>query len=173
MNIFTAVWDNWSIYQKVTTALLYTLLLILIPLLVTSITKSKQFTIFSVISLISSAIITLISFIILNIAIGQAISFIYQLTPIIVLIINILNISTSIGFFEKQKKDKELNIINLKKEYLKDTLQLTIFLTLMFSAFSAFLSGIIFTFIVLTGVIAVIVPWVNFAIVYWYFKKNA
>lgn len=81
--------------------------------------------------------------------------------------------STSIGFFEKQKKDKELNIINLKKEYLRDTLQLTIFLALMFSAFSAFLSGTIFTFIVLTGVIAVIVPWVNFAIVYWYFKKNA
>lgn len=173
MEIFLAIWNNWSLYQKITLSVMFILLFIIIVLLVRFSTKSKPFTIFTILSLVISACITVLGFLILNIVFDTTITYLYLLTPILVLIINILNISTSIGFYTKQKQKKEIDIVTLKKEFLRDSLQLSIFITILFSAFSMFLTGTSLTFILLTGGISVIMPWINYALIYWIFKKNA
>lgn len=173
MEIFLAIWNNWSQYQKITLSGMFILLFIVIVLLVKFSTKNKQFTIFTALSLVVSALITVLGLLVLNTIFDTTITYIYLLTPIVVLIINILNISTSIGFYTKQKRKKEIDIITLRKEFLMDSLQLSIFITILFSAFSMFLTGTAFTFILLTGGISVVIPWINYTLIYWLFRKNA
>lgn len=172
MEIFLTVWNNWSLYQKITTSLMFISLLLIIVLTTRFITKSKKYTLLTLLSLIISAILTVLGFVFINVVFNTTISYIYMLSPIIILTINILNMATSIGFYIKNRKEKKLDLDKLRKEFLIDTTQLTIFLLLIFSAFSVFLTEPLLTFILFTGAISIAVPWINYALVYWLFKKN-
>ncbi len=172
MEIFVTVWNNWSLYQKVTTSLMFIILFFIILLSVRFITLSKKYTIFVILSMVISAILTVIGFVFINVVFDTTISYIYMLTPLVILIINLLNITTSIGFYIRNRKEKKFDVDKLRKEFLIDTTQLTIFLLLIFSAFSVFLTEPLLTFTIFTGVISIAVPWINNALVYWLFKKD-
>lgn len=173
MEIFLNVWNNWSLYQKVTTAILLVLLFLIITLSVKFVTKSKQYTIFTVISLIVSALLIIASLVFVNVVFDTTITYMYMLTPIIVLIINLFNISSSVGFYIKNKKQKTLDIDRLKKEFLMDTVHLTVLLIPIFSAFCIFVTEPLLTLIVLTMLVSIAVLWINYSLVYWLFHKNA
>ncbi len=172
MEIFLSVWNNWSLYQKVTIAILLALIFLIVVLSIKFATKSKQYTIFTIISLVISAILTIASFIFVNVVFDTTITYMYMLTPIIVLIINLFNISSSVGFYIRNKKQKKLDIDELKKEFLIDTVHLTVFLIPLFSVFCIFVTEPLLTFILLTMLVSTAVPWINYSLIYWLFHKD-
>lgn len=166
MEIFLNLWQNWSNYEKVSTLIIFSLLLILLPVLIKLITNSRQLIFFSTISLISSAILTIIFIWFLNIIFSITITYIFLLIPIILLFINTLSIGTSVGYYTLHNKSKNFSMGDLKKEYVKDSIQLSIFILLLFSAFSVFLSSAFFIFILITAVLSLAVIWINYIILH-------
>jgi hypothetical protein len=59
---------------------------------------------------------------------------------------------------------------DLKREYIQDSIYLTIFLVLLFSALSIFITSTFLTFILLTGATSVAIIWVNYALLYYTVK---
>jgi hypothetical protein len=145
-------------------------LLILLPLLVKIVTKNNKLFIFSILSLLSSALITLLGITFLSVAFNYTITYIFLLTPIIVVFINLLNVGSSIGYYQLNKRDKNFSMNDLKREYIQDSIYLTIFLVLLFSALSIFITSTFLTFILLTGATSVAIIWVNYALLYYTVK---
>jgi hypothetical protein len=164
------LWNNWTNIEKINTLSLYLSLLILLPLLVKIVTKNNKLFIFSILSLLSSALITLLGITFLSIAFNYTITYIFLLTPIIVVFINLLNVGSSIGYYQLNKRNKNFNMNDLKREYIQDSIYLTIFLVLLFSALSIFLTSTFLIFILLTGATSVAIIWVNYALLYYTIK---
>jgi len=170
MEIFMNLWNNWANIEKLSTLSLYLSLLILLPLLVKIVTKNNKLFIFSILSLLSSALITLLGITFLSVAFNYTITYIFLLTPIIVIFVNILNVGSSIGYYQLNKKNKNFNMNDLKREYIQDSIYLTIFLLLLFSALSIFLTSTFLVFILLSGITSIAVIWVNYALLYYTVK---
>jgi hypothetical protein len=170
MEIFMNLWNNWTNIEKINTLSLYLSLLILLPLLVKIVTKNNKLFIFSILSLLSSALITLLGITFLSIAFNYTITYIFLLTPVIVIFISLLNVGSSIGYYQLNKKNKNFNMNDLKREYIQDSIYLTIFLVLLFSALSIFLTSTFLIFILLTGATSVAIIWVNYALLYYTVK---
>ena len=164
------LWNNWTNIEKLSTLSLYLSLLILLPLLVKIVTKNNKLFIFSILSLLSSALITLLGITFLSVAFNYTITYIFLLTPIIVIFVNILNVGSSIGYYQLNKKNKNFNMNDLKREYIQDSIYLTIFLLLLFSALSIFLTSTFLVFILLSGITSIAVIWVNYALLYYTVK---
>lgn len=164
------LWNNWTNIEKLSTLSLYLSLLILLPLLVKIVTRNNKLFIFSILSLLSSALITLLGITFLSVAFNYTITYIFLLTPIIVIFINILNVGSSIGYYQLNKKNKNFNMNDLKREYIQDSIYLTIFLLLLFSALSIFLTSTFLVFILLSGITSIAVIWVNYALLYYTVK---
>jgi len=167
MEIFMNLWNNWTNIEKLSTLSLYLSLLILLPLLVKIVTKNNKLFIFSILSLLSSALITLLGITFLSVAFNYTITYIFLLTPIIVIFTNILNVGSSIGYYQLNKKNKNFNMNNLKREFIQDSIYLTIFLLLLFSALSIFLTSTYLVFTLLSGITSIAVIWVNYALLYY------
>lgn len=164
------LWNNWTNIEKLSTLSLYLSLLILLPLLVKIVTKNNKLFIFSILSLLSSALITLLGITFLSVAFNYTITYIFLLTPIIIIFVNILNVGSSIGYYQLNKKNKNFNMNDLKREYIQDSIYLTIFLLLLFSALSIFLTSTFLVFILLSGITSIAVIWVNYALLYYTVK---
>ena len=164
------LWNNWTNIEKLSTLSLYLSLFILLPLFVKIVTKNNKLFIFSILSLLSSALITLLSITFLSVAFNYTITYIFLLTPIIVIFVNILNVGSSIGYYQLNKKNKNFNMNDLKREYIQDSIYLTIFLLLLFSALSIFLTSTFLVFILLSGITSIAVIWVNYALLYYTVK---
>jgi len=170
MEIFINLWNNWTNIEKVNTLSMYLSLLILLPLLVKVVTKNNKLFLFSILSLLSSALVTLLGITFLSVAFNYTITYIFLLTPIIVIFINLLNVGSSIGYYQLNKKNKNFNMNDLKREYIQDSMYLTIFLVLLFSALSIFVTSTFLAFILLSGATSVATIWVNYALFYYIVK---
>jgi len=170
MEIFINLWNNWTNIEKINTLSIYLSLFILLPLLVKVVTKNNKLFLFSILSLLSSALVTLFGITFLSVAFNYTITYIFLLTPIIVIFINLLNVGSSIGYYQLNKKNKSFNMNDLKREYIQDSIYLTIFLVLLFSALSIFLTSTFLIFILLTGATSVATIWVNYALLYYTVK---
>ena len=170
MEIFINLWNNWTNTEKINTLSLYLSLLILLPLLVKIVTKNNKLVIFSILSLLSSALITLFGITFLSVAFNYTITYIFLLTPMIIIFVNLLNIGSSIGYYQLNKKNKNFNMNDLKREYIQDSIYLTIFLALLFSVLSIFLTSTFLVFILLSGITSIATIWVNYALLYYTVK---
>lgn len=170
MEIFLNLWNNWTNIEKMSMFSLFAILVILIPLGVKFITKNNKLFYFSITSLASSALLTLFAIIFLNVILDLTITYIFLLAPVIILFINILNIGTCVGYYQTNKKSKTFSYNLLKKEYLSDSIYLTIFILLLFSAFSIFISSTFLAFILLTAAISVGMVWLNYILLYYIVK---
>lgn len=170
MEIFLNLWNNWSNTEKIDTILLFLILFLLIPLLIKFLTKNNHLFTFTIASLLSSAFLTLFFIWMLNLLFGIDIEYIFLLTPMVVLFLNILNIGTCIGYYKLHSKSKSFNYNTLKREYIKDSIQLSIFILLLFSALSVFLTSTFLIFVLLTGFLSLCVIWLNYALLYWLVK---
>jgi pheromone shutdown protein TraB len=119
MEIFINLWNNWTNIEKINTLSLYLSLLILLPLLVKIVTKNNKLVIFSILSLLSSALITLLGITFLSVAFNYTITYIFLLTPIIVIFVNLLNVGSSIGYYQLNKRNKNFNMNDLKENIYK------------------------------------------------------
>ncbi len=173
MEIFKSIINNWSIYQLISLAgmFIFVLLFILFASWVLS-GKKKEFITFTTISLLSSGILTVLSFIILNQVFNESIRYIFLLTPIVVLFVEIISIGMLLGFFTSRKMHKEMDAYSLKKEMFKDSLQITVFIALLIIAFILSLTGTPFTFILLTSILSIGTIWINFLLVSIIFKDE-
>lgn len=171
MEIFINLWNNWSNNEKISLLSLFLLLFILISFSVKFLTKNNSLFYFTILSLISSALFTLLGIFLLNVIFDITITHIFLLTPFIVLFINILNIGTCLGYYKlHNKKNKSFDYNQLKKEYIKDSVQLSIFILLLFSSFSVFLASPFLLFIILTAILCLGVIWFNYSLLYWLVK---
>jgi len=166
MEIFLNVWNNWSIYEKTSISLILGISLIFLIVSVYFLTKDKMLAIWVSLSLLSSALITVLILWLLNIIFDITIVSVFIFVPFIVLFVNILSLGTSIGYYMDHKKDKNFEIVNLKKEFLRDSFQLTVFIFLMFCSLSVFLSSIFLILILVSGGISISVVWINYLLMY-------
>jgi len=151
---------------------MFILILTIILLAIWYLTKNKKFIKFTITSFLLSALFTVVAFLVANIIFKIVISYIYLLTPIIILVVNLIHIGTSIGFYLAHRMQKNPDMQALKKEFLKDSLQISIFTILLLASFLIFLSDKIFAFMLLTGIVTIIMTWVNFALVKYFFKNE-
>jgi hypothetical protein len=166
MEIFINLWNNWSNAEKIYIFSLISSVLIIVPFLVRMFTKNNTLTLFSAVSLLSSSLLTLLTIWFLNIIFSITITYIFLLTPIIVLFVNILNIGTCIGYYKVNSKKKNFSFNMLKKEYIRDSVQLSIFILLLFSSLSVFLTSSFLIFTLLSGFISISILWINYALLY-------
>ena len=172
MEMFKHVINNWSIYQIVALLVMFFLILAIILIAVWYLTKSKKYIVFTTTSFLLSVLLTLLAFLVANLLFKVTISYIYLLTPIIVLTINLIHIGMSVGFYTAHKMQKNPDMQALRKEFLKDSLQISIFIVLLFASFLIFLSGKASTFLLLTGIVTIVMTWVNFGLVKLFFRND-
>ena len=172
MEMFKHVINNWSIYQTVALLVMFFLILAIILIAVWYLTKSKKYIVFTTTSFLLSVLLTLLAFLVANLLFKVTISYIYLLTPIIVLTINLIHIGMSVGFYNAHKMQKNPDMQALRKEFLKDSLQISIFIVLLFASFLIFLSGKASTFLLLTGIVTIVMTWVNFGLVKLFFRND-
>ena len=86
----------------------------------------------------------------------------FLIIPTVVLILNVLDISTFVTYYIENYLKKDLDLNDIKKEYIKDTINLTIFVTLFFSVLSAFLKPELLYISSITGGIALAMLWINY-----------
>lgn len=173
MEIFKSIINNWSIYQLLSLGGMFLFVLIFIVFASWFLSgKKKEFIILATISLLCAGILTVLSFIILNEVFNESIRYIFLLTPIFILFIEIISIGMILGFFTSQKMSKEMNSYLLKKEVFKDSLQITVFIALLVIAFILSLTGTPFTFILLTSILSLATIWINFLLVSIIFKDE-
>ena len=170
MEIFLNLYNNWTNIEKMSMFSLFAILMMLIPLAVKFVTKNDKLFYFTIASLVSSALLTLVAIIFLNVIFGLTITYIFLLAPVIILFINILNIGTCVGYYEENKNSKTFSYNMLKKEYINDSIYLTIFILLLFSAFSVFIFSSFLALILLTAVVSVGMVWLNYALLYYIVK---
>ena len=170
MNIFFNIWNNWSNTEYLNAAFLLLFFVILIPLFIFLITKNTQLTLFSALSLLWSVTIAILGVITLDKVMNFSLSSIFLLSPFISLFINILCISTSIGYYKEHEKEKKFNNHELRREYMKDSMHLSIFIVLFFTAFSIFLSSSFLIYMIFTGVISLVIIWSNLLLLKWVLK---
>lgn len=172
MTIFKHVLNNWSSYQIVTMSLMFLLILTIILLSVKFLTKSKRYLLFTLLSFSAAAILTLIAFLVANIVFKTTITYVFLLTPIIVLVVNLIHIGMSVGYYASQRMQKHEDFTKLKKEFLKDSFQISIFIVLLLTSFLLYLSGIPFTFVLLTGIVTISTTWINYLLLSLFFRDN-
>jgi hypothetical protein len=170
MEIFLNLWNNWTNVEKISMFSLFVILFVLIPLLVKFTTKNKKLFLFTIASLASSALLTVMGITLLSLISGITITYIFLLSPVIILFINMLNIGTCVGYYQLHKDSKGFNYNMIKKEYLHDSIYLTIFILLLFSAFSVFISSTFLAFIILTAIVSTGIVWINYALLYYIVK---
>lgn len=165
MEIFVALWNNWSNYEKILTGEILLSLLILIPLIIYLFTKNRKLIIFSTISLVISAILTVISFTVLSLIFKIEITNIFLLIPLISLFVNILNLGTLVGFYCKSSKNKNFTFEALYKEYLRDTFKLSIVLITLFCLSTIFLSSILLSLLISSLSVCILTIWINYTLI--------
>lgn len=171
MEIFLNLWNNWTNLEKISFFSIFLVIFLLIPTAIYVVTKNKSLVLFSVLSLLSSALLTLTGILILSVILNIEITYIFLLTPFTILFINLLNIGTCIGYYTLHSKKKDFNLIDLKKEFLKDTTQLSILILLLFSSLSISLTSLFLTFILFTGILSLGVIWFNYVLLHRLVKK--
>ncbi len=166
MSIFLSLWNNWTIYEKSTTSIIIFLIFVLIGVGTKYLTKSTSLTLVAMLSLIISGIITLLSLWFIKDVLNIVVSSTYLLIPTVILIINTLNLSTFITYYIQEKDSKKFNLIDLKKEHIHDTINLSVFIGLFTSAFSIFLKNDLFNISLIIGLISISMLWINYYILY-------
>ena len=170
MEIFLNLWNNWTNMEKISILSIYLSLLILIPLLVRVVTKNNKLLIFTALSLLSSTLITLVGISFLAVVFNYTITYIFLLSPVIILFTNLLNIGSSVGYYQINRKNKNFNINDIKREYIRDSVYLTAFLLLLFSALSIFITSTFLIFILLSGIASIATVWTNYTLLYYIVK---
>lgn len=170
--MFKHILNSWSTYQIVTMILMFVLILAIILFVINFLTKQKTYLLFTLTSFLSSAILTVLAFLIINILFKLTISYIFLLTPIVVLIVNLIHIGMSVGYYTNQRMQKHPDSYKLKKEFLKDSFQVSIFIVLLLISFLLYLSNTAFTFILLTGIVTISMTWINYLLLSLFFRNN-
>lgn len=173
MEMFKSIINNWSLYQLLSLVGMFLFVLIFFVFATWIISgKRKEFIKLSLFSFLSATALTILSFVILNIAFNIEITYIFLLTTIVVLLVEVMSIGMILGFFTSQHMRKEVSPLLLKKEVLKDSIQLTIFIVLLIMAFILSLTGTPFVFILTTTILSIATIWVNFFLVTLIFKND-
>ena len=172
MGMFKHIFYNWTWYQKISLTLMFLLIVAAILLGIWILIRNKKYIFFTLTSFTAATIITTLVLLLANIIFKIQITYIFQLTPIIVFVINFIYISMSVGFFISKKMMKNINVEKLQKEFLKDSFLITIFVTLMSLALIFFLSSPATTFILITSVIIILTTWVNYFLFPLFFKQK-
>ena len=172
MGMFKHIFYNWTWYQKISLTLMFLLIVAAILLGIWILIRNKKYIFFTLTSFTAATIITTLVLLLANIIFKIQITYIFQLTPIIVFVINFIYISMSVGFFISKKMMKNINVEKLQKEFLKDSFLITIFVTLMSLALIFFLNQPATTFILITSVIIILTTWVNYFLFPLFFKQK-
>ena len=172
MEIIKHMLNNWSTYQQITLFLLVVLIIALLLLGIWIFTKNRKFLLFALTSLILSLLITFIGSQIANLVFEVPINYIFSLTPMIVIAMNIIHLGMSVGYYNSKKMKKYPDLNDLRKEFGKDSIQISIFTILLFTSFLIFTDGLTFSFLLLTEILIVLTTWLNFFLVKFFLKDE-
>lgn len=162
MDIFSALWINWTNYQKVLTLIIVLLCFFIVPLCIYLFTRSKSISLFSAISLAISGVLTILSFVILRLVFDLWISEFFLLSPLVVLFINILNIGTLVGFYCLNGRSKNFTFEKLYTEFLRDTFKLSFVLITLFCLSAIFVSSTLLFLLISSLVVSILTIWLNY-----------
>ena len=166
MNIFLDFWINWTIYEKILTAIVILLVFLIIGFGVRILTKNNTL---SLVAMLSNAVLGVLTLIILwfvNEVFGITLTAEYLIIPTVVLVFNILDISTFVTYYIENQHKKDFDLNDIKREFVKDTINFTIFITLFTSVLLVFLKEDILYISAISGGIALATAWINYYIFY-------
>lgn len=172
MNIFMNLWTNWSNYEKVCTLSMYLIILAFLLSGIYLLTKEKRLVIFIFLSLITSAIITVLGILFLVTVLKIIITNIFLIVPLVIIFINTVSCGTCVGYLISNRHKKDFSHVEMIKEYIRDNINITIFTLLLFSSLSVFLSGNLLTLILLILCISLCTIWINYIFLYRLFRQN-
>ncbi len=173
MEIFNAVLNNWSIHQIFSLLGMFVFVFLFFIFASWYLSgKNKKFVLFSSISLLLAGIITILSFILLKEVFEVTIRYIFLLTPVILLFIEVISIGMILGFFSFENMQKDMKSALLTKEAFKDSLQITLFIVLLIVALILSITGIPLIFILITTILSIGTIWINFLLVTLLFKND-
>ena len=162
MDIFLAFWNNWTTYQKLLTLVITLLCFAIVPLCIYLFTRSKHITLFSIVSLTISGLLTILSFIVLRIVFDIWISEFFLLSPFIVIFVNILNLGTLVGFYSLNSRNKNFTFEILYTEFLRDTFKLSFVLITLFCLCTIFVSSTLLFLLISSLVVSILTIWLNY-----------
>jgi len=162
MDIFLAFWNNWTTYQKLLTLVITLLCFAIVPLCIYLFTRSKHLTLFSIVSLAISGLLTILSFIVLRIVFDIWISELFLLSPFIVIFVNILNLGTLVGFYSLNSRNKNFTFEILYTEFLRDTFKLSFVLITLFCLCTIFVSSTLLVLLISSLVVSILTIWLNY-----------
>lgn len=162
MDIFLAFWNNWTTYQKLLTLVITLLCFAIVPLCIYLFTRSKHITLFSIVSLTISGLLTILSFIVLRIVFDIWISELFLLSPFIVIFVNILNLGTLVGFYSLNSRNKNFTFEILYTEFLRDTFKLSFVLITLFCLCTIFVSSTLLFLLISSLVVSILTIWLNY-----------
>lgn len=170
MSSFIDIWTNWSVYEKLSISLSWFAVFIILSLSVKLLTKNNRLTVIAMLALIASAFTTKIFLLFTVIVLNFEISELFMIIPMLVTTVNILSIGTFVGYYYKNHNRKDFDLKDIKKEYLSDTIKLTIITTLFFSAITIFTTGSILIVLSLAGLLSLLQLWINYYLMYKFIK---
>lgn len=169
MEIIINIWNNWTIYEKMTTLALLLIILAIIPLSVYIFTRHTKLTLVSLLSILITGCVLMLSLFLLNQIFGITIVFLYKIVLFVVLFVDILSLGTMTGYYTQNHKHKDFDSIKMKKEMLIDTFRLTLSLVLLFTGISILTPSILLILLLTLG-ISLLVIWINYALLYRIYK---
>lgn len=162
MDIFSALWNNWTNYQKILTIAITLLCFAIVVLCIYLFTKSNRITLFSIISLAISGLLTILSFIFLKLVFDISITEIFLISPLIVIFVNILNLGTLVGFYNLNSGSREFTFEMLYTEFLRDTFKLSFVLITLFCLCTIFVSSTLLFLLISSLVVSILTIWLNY-----------
>jgi len=162
MDIFSTFWNDWTNYQKILTLVIVLFCFLIIPSCVYLFTRSKNISIFSLISLVISGVLTILSFVVLRLIFDIWISEFFLLSPVIILFVNILNIGTLVGFYCLNARSREFTFAMLYTEFLRDTFKLSFVLITFFCLCVIFVSSTLLFLLISSLVVSILTIWLNY-----------
>lgn len=162
MDIFSTFWNDWTTYQKLLTLAITFLCFVIVVLCIYLFTRSKHLSLFSALSLVTSGLLTIFSFIVLRFAFNISLTEIFLISPLIVIFINILNLGTLVGFYSLNSKNREFTFEMLYTEFLRDTFKLSFVLITLFCLCAIFVSSTLLFLLISSLVVSILTIWLNY-----------
>jgi hypothetical protein len=170
MNLIENVLQNWSSYELITEGVLILSILLLSLVAIYIFSKSKKILALSAISLLVLMLVILIGIFLVDTVLKIHVTQIFRMIPILSLLFNLSNLGVLLGFYTSKKNTKSFKFSLIRREYLKDSVKQTVFLTLLGISTLLFLSPQTEVVLSISMLSSIVTIWITFWISKYFLK---
>lgn len=140
MDIFQNILENWSTYEKIQEIILLLSIPIVSFTTIYLTTKNKNILVFSCIMFVISTLTSIVGIIFSSNVLDVQITEIFRIVPLLTYLLILSNLGVLVGYYIHRKNRKDFDIVQIRREYLHDSIKQTAFLILLGSSIFMFVS---------------------------------